>query len=46
MEKKGKGKQYHPPNNIKAVGKNKKWGRILGKKIEIKKMTVGKNVKL
>ena len=35
--KKGKGKQYHPPYNIEAVGKNIKWGNrteIFGKKIK------------
>ena len=31
---KGKGKQYHLPFNIKALGKNIKWGRE-GKEIKI-----------
>ena len=49
--KRGKGKQYHLPYNIKSVGKNIKLERgdleeILGKKIKIKKMGVGKNIKL
>ena len=38
--KKGKGRQYHLPNNIQAVGKNIKWGKgegteISGKQIKI-----------
>ena len=35
--KKGKGKQYHLPYNIEAIGKNIYWGKgmeISGKKIE------------
>ena len=49
MLKKGKGKQYHLPYNIEAVGKNIEW--LKGKDISIKnikifKMRVGKNIKL
>ena len=42
---KGKWKKYHLPHIVKAVGKNIKWRRgteILGKKIEVKNMGIGK----
>ena len=48
----GKREQDYLPYNIKAIGKNIKWGRgkgteISGNKIKIeKKMWVGKNIKL
>ena len=49
---KGKGKKHHLPLNIKAVGKNIRWGKRgrgnenLEQKIKIKKMKVEKNIKL
>ena len=44
--KKGKRKQYHLPYNIKAVGKNFKWGRGEGNGNFGKKMEMWKNIKL
>ena len=50
--KKGEGKQYHLPYDIKAVCKNIKWGRAEGdrnfveKNQDLKKNGVGKNIKL
>ena len=46
---KGNGKQNHLPYNIKAAGKNIKWGKGLkmrGRKSRFKKNWVGKNIKL
>ena len=40
-----KGKQYHLPYHIQAVGKNIKWGRGV-RKSRSKKMGVGKKIKL
>ena len=47
-KKNGKGKQYHLPYNIEAVGRNIKWGRertFLGRKSRFKIMGMGKSIK-
>ena len=53
MWKKGKGKQYHLPYNIEAVGKNIKWESVMRKgteiwerKLRFKKKIMGKNINL